>query len=83
MVSVPRNSRPRAFLVLANGAREVVGGQAVDDLRPCLAVVARLVDVWGAVGALIAVAGEVGRTGVVRRGFDQADARELGQVLAA
>ncbi len=61
----PEKQQPFAFRVFTNGAWKIVGRQAADDLRPGLAVVRRLVDVGRAVGALIAIAGEVCAGGVV------------------
>ena len=53
---------------------------AVDDLRPRLAVVGRLVEIGLVVLQLVARGRHVGRAGVVRRRVDDADERELGQV---
>ena len=69
-----------ALGILANRAREVVGRNAADDLRPALAVVRRLVDVGRAVGPLIPVAGQIRGARIVRRRVDQADARERRQI---
>ena len=78
--SVPAYSRPRRFLSSRIDAREIVAGDAGDDLRPRLAEVRGLVDVRLAIALLVAVAGEIGDAVLVRRRFDQADARELRQI---
>ena len=61
-------------------AREVGVGNAGDDLLPRLAEVRGLVDVRLAIAHLVAVGGEVGHAVLMRRRFDQADARELRQI---
>ena len=61
--------------VLTDGAREVGVGNARDDLRPALAVVGRLVDVRLRVSR--ADLDQEGGAVLMRRGLDEADAREV------
>ena len=58
-------------------------GNAVDDFGPGLAVIVGLEDVGLAVVDLIVLRGHVRRAGIVRRGFDQADAAEIAACPAA
>ena len=55
--------QPFALRVLANRAGEVVVRDAVDDLRPGLAVVVGPVDVRRAVVLLVPVRGDIGGAG--------------------
>ena len=58
--------------VFAHGVDEMRGVDAVHDQLPVLAAVVGAVDVGPAVVEAVAVHGEVGRLGVVRRGLDDA-----------
>jgi hypothetical protein len=71
--------QPLALRILLDDASEVVRPHAGDDLGPRCAVVGRPVHVRRAIGALVAVGGDVRRAGVVGRRLDQADAREVRQ----
>ena len=73
--------QPRLPAILADGPREIAGGNAAHDLRPGLAGVIRAVDVRRTVGPLVAVRRDECGAGLVRRRLDQADAGEIGQVL--
>src|ERR1700694_2119192 len=59
--------------VLADGAREVVAGDAGGDLRPGCAVVVGLEEIGREVIPLVAIGGEIGGRGIVRRRLDDAD----------
>src|SRR5439155_15064034 len=67
--------------IFADGAGEIARCDAGDDLRPRRAVVVGLVDVGGKVVVLVAVRRHVRASGTMRRGFDEADAGEIRQVL--
>src|SRR5436305_8485484 len=59
--------------VLADGACEVVAGEAGGDLHPGCAVVVGLEEVGREVIPFVAVGGEIGGRGIVRRRLDDAD----------
>src|SRR5258706_44501 len=72
-----------AARILADYAREVVAGNAVDDLLPGRAVVAGLVKVGTVVVHPIHRRGHVGRSRIVRRSGDGIDLDPLGHVLGS
>src|SRR5438034_5716945 len=71
-----------AFLgVFADCTYKRVLWNAAYDFRPALAVVVGLVDVRTQVIILVAINRKIGSSGIVRRGFDEADTAPLRQVF--
>src|SRR5512140_3735020 len=71
-----RVEQSRTFEIFANRVRVIVLTNSVDDLRPGLAVIARLVDVRLAVIELITLRCYIGRAGRIGRRVDDAYPRE-------
>src|SRR6202046_5962133 len=67
--------------VSANRPRKIIGGNSVNNLRPRLAVVLRLIQEWAEVIGQIHRRGNVGRTRIERRSRNAVHSNEVGALF--